>query len=208
MKVEPPGGHQMLLTYFLKGDQGRMETEMPANPAGRGIVLLDLVSGKVTTLIPQQKMYMTMDLKAMAESMRGQRDQPAGQEGVTKLGAIKSTGRVETIAGHSCEHWLLGDQQEVDICFAKGLGYFGFGNSPWAADVLKDLNLSPALMKDLSANPEWARLIEGGAFPLKVTVLKNGQPEMNMEATRVERKSLDDGLFRIPPDYTEMKLGR
>lgn len=207
MKIEPAGGQQMFMTYFVKGSHSRMETEIPGNADAGAVMLWDVTDGKITTLVPQRKMYMTMDLKAMAESMGGLRNKTA-KEGESKLGKLTSTGKQETIAGHSCEHWLIGDGGEVDICVAKGLGYFGLANSPWASDVLKSLNLNPAVMGDLSANPEWARLMEGGAFPLKVTVLKNGRPEMNMEATKVERKKLDDGWFTVPPDYTEMKLGR
>ena len=50
------------------------------------------------------------------------------------------------------------------------------------------------------------KIIEGGAFPLKVTQTEDGQVRMNMEATRIERQKLDDVLFAVPADYKELKI--
>ncbi len=61
------------------------------------------------------------------------------------------------------------------------------------------------MMEKAKAHPEWSKLLEGGAFPLKMTVTKNGQVESTMEATKIERKPLDDSLFTVPPDYREFK---
>ena len=36
---------------------------------------------------------------------------------------VTSTGKTETVAGYTCQHWLVGDKQDTDICMAKGLGY-------------------------------------------------------------------------------------
>ncbi|HEY8459405.1 MAG TPA: DUF4412 domain-containing protein, partial [Blastocatellia bacterium] len=68
-------------------------------------------------------------------------------------------------------------------------------------DKLKDPALREKAKAQLDANPEFAKFIEGGAFPLKMAVIKNGQPRVIMEVTRIERKPLDDSLFTVPPDY-------
>ena len=72
---------------------------------------------------------------------------------------------------------------------------------------MKDLAFSPKLLAEASAHPEWVKFLEGGAFPLKITATENGKVTMNMEATKIERKSLDDSLFAVPPDYKELNMG-
>lgn len=205
MKVETGASPQMLMTYLIKEGRTRIETEMPDRPDAAAVVLWDLENGKVTTLMPQRKVYMTMDLKAMSERF-GMREKSQGQDKETRLGKLTPTGKTETIAGHECEHWLMGDDQEIDMCVAKGMGFFGMGNNPFSIDALKSLNLDPKLLGNLSSEPQWARLVEGGAFPLKVTVLKKGRTEFTMEAMSIERKALADSLFEVPPDYKQINL--
>lgn len=130
-------------------------------------MLCDLEDGRITTLMPQRKVYMIMDLKAMGESLRGLREKSAARAEEARLGKPTPTGKRETIAGHECEHWLIENEQEVDMCVARGMGFFGMGNSPFATDALKSLNLNPKLIGDLADDPEWAKFVEGGAFPLK-----------------------------------------
>ena len=120
---------------------------------------------------------------------------------------MTSTGKTETVAGITCQHWLLGDKQEMDMCLAKGMGYFGFGGqSGGVLDKLKNLALRDKIKAQLDANPEFAKFVEGGAFPLKMDKIENGQSKTIMEVTSVERKSLDDSLFTVPADYKKMEI--
>ncbi|MEK6405520.1 MAG: DUF4412 domain-containing protein [Acidobacteriota bacterium] len=41
---------------------------------------------------------------------------------------------------------------------------------------------------------------------MKLTAMKDGQVKMTMEATRIEKKPLDDSLFVIPTDYKEFSM--
>jgi hypothetical protein len=83
---------------------------------------------------------------------------------------------------------------------AKGLGYYG-GGAGGVLDKLKDPALREKAKAQLDANPEFAKFVEGGAFPLKITAVENGQSKTLMEVTSIERKSLDDSLFTVPADY-------
>jgi uncharacterized protein DUF4412 len=165
------------------------------------VMLWDLSTGKITTLMPTQKMYMTMDMKAMADNMKEVGKEQSDKE---ELPNLTATGKTEMIAGHQCEHWLMGDKQQIDMCVAKGLGYFGMGGSSGQVASMKNLVLSPKLMERAAGHPAWVKLLEGGAFPLKVTVTENNQQKMSMEATSVERKKLDDSLFSVPADYKDV----
>jgi hypothetical protein len=194
------------MTYFLKGRHTRIETKAGDNPEAQAVMLWDLEGAKMTTLMPARKMYMTMDLKQTAEDLEELKKSKGEEE--TKFPKLTDTGKQETIAGYTCEHWLMGDKQEMDMCVAKGLGYFGMGGqSRGGLGGLKNLAFSPKLLAEAAAHPEWVKFLEGGAFPLKLTAMEDGKVKMNMEATKIERKSLDDSLFTVPPDYKELNMG-
>ena len=123
MSTEDQKGAEM--TYFLKGRHTRIETKVPSLPEGMAVMLWDLEGGKITTLMPSRKMYMTMDMKAAAEDLKEMKKSQGKEE--TEFPKLTPTGKQETIAGYTCEHWLMGDKQDIDMCVAKGLGYFGMG---------------------------------------------------------------------------------
>jgi hypothetical protein len=205
MKMEAENQTGAEMTYFLKGNHTRIETKLPNAPEGTAIMLWDLEGGRIVTLVPSRKMYMTMDLKAAAEDMK-QMKKSQGQE-ESEFPKLASTGKQETIAGYRCEHWLMGENQEIDMCVAKGLGYFGMGGqSGGGLASLKNLAFSPKMLAAAASHPEWVKFLNGGAFPLKLSAMKDGKVTMTMEATRVEKKPLDDSLFVIPTDYKEFSM--
>jgi len=205
MKMETENQTSAEMTYFLKGKHTRIETKLPNVPEGSAVMLWDLDAGKIMTLMPARKMYMTMDMKAAAEDVK-QMKKSQGQEDA-EFPKLTSTGKQETIAGYTCEHWLMGENQDIDMCVAKGLGYFGMGGqSGGGLASLKNLAFSPKMLAAAAAHPEWVKFLNGGAFPLKLSAMKDGKVTMTMEATRVEKKSLDDSLFVIPTDYKEFSM--
>src|SRR4030095_7070914 len=207
MKMETENQKEMQMIYFLKGKHARIETKIPNLPEGEAAMLWDLESGKMTTLMPSRKMYLVMDLQKNAEAMREAAKGMKGTGDVDKFPKLTPTGKQETIAGHTCEHWLIGDNQEVDMCVAKGLGYFGMGGqSGGGFGSFKNCAFSPKMLAEAASHPDWVKLLEGGAFPLKLTTMEEGKLMMSMEATRIEKKSLDDSLFVIPSDYKEMSM--
>jgi len=199
------GDQTMETRYAIKGTRNRIETNLPQNTAGArlmqtSVTLMDLSSGTTTMLIPQTKTYLTMNWAEMAEEM----SKGDGKDSSIDFPKVTSTGKTETIAGFTCEHWLIGDK--TDVCMAKGLGYFGGGGSNNILDKLKNLALREKIKAQLDTNPEFAKFIEGGAFPLKMAQIENGQSKTIMEVTAVERKSLDDSLFTVPADYKKTEI--
>ncbi len=181
------------ITTSLKGTKARSEIVRE----GRSMTILsDRATGTQTTLIPERKMYMTLDLGAMRDRMAERRgtasDQPRPE------GAITATGRRETVAGIPCEHYVGRDaarKSEMDLCIAKGMGTFtGFptmaGGPPRAG---------------AGDGPDAGRFLsqfKDGAFVLKLEGTVDGETVMRMEATKVERKALADDLFAPPPGWT------
>lgn len=212
LKVNSEGAQEIGMTYFIKGQKTRIEVSVPGAPEGEAASIYDLDNAKIISLMPSRKMYMTMDLKQAGEGLKDaakEWKEPSGAKEPITFPTLTPTGKQETIAGYQCEHWLMGaDKQEIDMCVAKGLGYFGMGGQMGSAlGSLKNLSLfDPKAAGAAAAHPEWVKFLEGGAFPLKLIALENGQPKWSMEATKVERKSLDDSLFTIPPGYTELNL--
>lgn len=209
MKMEGESQKAAEMTYFLKSRHARIEVKTQDNPDYQGVMLWDLEDAKMITLIPSRKMYMTIDMKEAAESMKGvTKDLKKTQSEEEKFPKLTDTGKQETIAGHTCEHWLMGEKQNLDMCVAKGLGYFGMGGQGGGGlSALKNLAFSPKLLAEAASHPEWVKFLEGGAFPLKITSTEDGKIKMNMEATRIEKKKLDDSLFVVPPDYKEFSMG-
>jgi hypothetical protein len=211
MKMETDNQEGAEVTYFRKGRHTRIESKFGDTPEGQTVMLWNLEGAKITTLMPARKMYMTMDLKETQEGLKEAAEKmkkDKGEEEETKFPKLTPTGKQETIAGYTCEHWLMGEKQDIDMCVAKGLGYFGMGGqSRGGLGSLGNLAFSPKLLAEAAAHPEWVRFLEGGAFPLKLTMMEDGKVKMNMEATKIERKSLDDSLFTVPPDYKELNLG-
>lgn len=211
LKMENDAQKGMEMTYFLKGRHARIETKIPNVPEGQTAMLWDMEGGgKITTLMPARKIFMTLDMKAAAEGMKGfakDAKNPGGDES-TKFPKLTATGQQETIAGYTCEHWLMGEKQELDMCVAKGLGYFGMGGQSGGGSfsAFQNLAFSPKLLAEAASHPEWVKFLEGGAFPLKLQFMDDGKVKMTMEATRVERKPLDDSMFSIPADYKEMTV--
>jgi len=197
MKMTTGDGKAIQMVYYLKSDRMRTETSMADNPDMQGVMIMDMPSAKMTTLMPKQKAYMTMDFKDMKA------DAPQGKE--RSFPKITPTGQKETIAGYNCEHYLIGDEQNMDMCIAKGLGYFGMGGAG-RSSALKDMMFSEKMKAEAAANPEWNKFLDGGAFPLKMTMTEGGKATMSSEVTSVERKKVDDSLFTVPADYKEMKM--
>ncbi len=199
-----PGAEPVEIKYAIKGSRSRIETQLSRGSSQMGVMLMDLSSETQTMLIPQAKTYMTMNLREMAEKMT----EGAEKDSAGDFPKVTSTGKTETIAGYTCKHWLIGDEQNTDVCMAKGLGYFGGGQSGGIFDQLKNLALSAKIKAQIAANPEFAKFVEGGAFPLKMEQIKNGQSKTIMEVISVEKKSLDDSLFTVPADYKKMEMPR
>ncbi len=197
------GDQSMEMRYAIKGTRSRVETQLSRGSAQTGVILMDLSSGTQTMLMPQTKTYMDMNLGGMAEMMV----KNAGKDAPGEDFKATSTGRTETVAGFTCEHWIMGDDQNTDVCLAKGLGFFGGGGqSGGVFEQLKKLAMGDKMKAQLEANPEFAKFVEGGAFPLKIAQIENGQSKTIMEVTSVERKSLDDSLFTVPADYKKMEI--
>jgi hypothetical protein len=164
----------MPMTYMMKGDNVRVEMEQ--QPGRKAAILMDAKENKSIMLMDQMKMYMDLPAPPQADSTMPKPE-------------ITKTGKTQKILGYNCQQFLVkeGDRQS-DVWVTKQLGRFqmlrmggrgGKGNSE-----------------------AWQKMIgsEGG-FPL-LAITKEGDSQVSkMEATKVDKKSLDASLFKIPEGY-------
>src|SRR5262245_66650348 len=79
-----------------------------------------------------------------------------------------------------------------------------FGGGLW--QVLRNKRDDQELKARMESDPEFKKLVESGAFPLKISRVENGQVKTIMEVTGIERKQLDDSLFNVPADYKKVEM--
>lgn len=166
------------LTYDIKGTDLRYSESAAASKA-EPRAIANLEKQKAYAVFDDKKSYVELDEAAQGRPA-------AGVE-------VHKTGKMETVAGHSCEDWRLKSEgRDVEACVARDVPYF-------------DLT-SPATKA--KAEPPWAAELEKDrAFPLRVVEKDaSGKVAVTAEAKRVEEKTLDESLFRVPPDYRRIDL--
>lgn len=211
-------GQSIESTIMTNGVRTRSETGM----GGQSFIsITDLGEGKSYTLMPAQKKYIVIDLKAamemasqMGESMRDKKGKPetATAPDLSKVPKITATGQKETIAGYSCEGYTM--QMEngsvLNFCIAKGLGTYSLmGMAPGGMGGMGGLGGGSPYARALASNPALKQLMEefkDGFFPLKVTMTEGGTVKMTSEVTKIEKGSVPASAFAIPSDYTELKM--
>jgi hypothetical protein len=166
------------ITYDVKGNKVRY-----AAAAAPVYAVGDLDAQQVYAIDDGQKSYEALGVK------------PAPNAKAPPTQTVQKSGKVETIAGLTCEDWTIADGVEkVDVCASKGIEYF---------DLASDA-------KTGSTEAPWAvALTTEKAFPLRVVVRdKAGKEEYRAEATRADRKKLDDALFQLPSAYKKADLAK
>lgn len=185
-----------LVSSYL-GDRTRVD--MRGRGSEGAYMLMNGRTAVWTTVMPAQKMYMTMDLKSMAndEKPDGRKAGPAPK--------LTRTGKSETIAGYSCDHYTYVDEEggTIDICAAKGLGFFGMmggGQGPRGGQM-PGMGAVPVEYREL------VNTYKDGFQPLRIENLKGGKRELVMEVTSIEKKTLPASDFEVPAGYKAFDMG-
>lgn len=171
---------------FRIDTQGDMAPGNPMLAQGAGIII-DPPSKKAFMLMPAQKTAMVIDLvKAKALATRGVPGEPPGA-GTTAPPTIEKTGTKDVIAGYECENWkVTSKSSRAEMCVAEGIKWID----------LADLGM---------ASPDVALAAvatEANRFPLRVITFNAQNVETSrMQATKIDKKALDEARFVVPPDY-------
>jgi hypothetical protein len=181
---------EMIQSY--KGGKVRME----GMGMEEGWMIME--AGTMKIVAPKEKMVLVMDLKGKGPGKRN-----------ANSGKITALGTSETIAGKSCENYLIEDKETHEVCVAKGMGYFMFGKP--GGPMGRGAGRGPSI-PDLGVSGTGAGggaeppILRGGFFPLRITKVTGAKREVQLEATKIEAKSLDAALFETPAGYQEMNM--
>lgn len=178
MSAKGANGPQVQEVEYLVRN-GKVRVSM-GGPAGAMSLLSVPQEQKVYVLMAAQNAYMEMPVADAASNVAMKT--PADAK-------VTRTGRMETVAGHACEHVTVASAaQAVDICLAKGLGGY----------------VNPLAAMQRSREPAWQRVLTAdGGFPLKVTMQDGSVP---LEVVKIEKKRLANDLFSVPLTYTKMEM--
>ncbi len=175
----------------IDGSGGAGENAMLAQGAG---IIVDPPAKKAYTLMPAMKRAMVIDLekaKANARSMQGNVAPGGSNKPPPK---ITKTGATAVVAGYTCDVYDVEQGgRKTELCVADGITWFD------ASDMV-----------GLGAPDLAIAAVMGGVnkFPLRMIGYDaGGAEEVRLEATKVEKKKLDDARFVVPADYQVVDMG-
>ena len=180
MKTMRPNAPASTMTIKAKGERVRLE--MPAPTGGTMSALYVPKENKLVLLLDAQKTAMDMSLGAPGAPQPNTNGQAS---------AIEKTGKKETIAGVTCEDWVIKDPSgsRTETCVAEGLPYIDL-------DALRHVTGSSSWKADMRAKR---------TFPLRsVEYDKDGKELSRAEVTEVKKEKLADSLFEVPEGYARM----
>lgn len=201
-----PEGKSMPFRYYQLGSRIRQEYTIEGHTMS---TIYDGTSGDMIMIIPQQKKYTVMNMRQMGAAGRQMAEGLSGKRGggdspdFSKM-KVTATGRRETIAGITCEHYLFQNtdtpnHKPMDMCGAPGMGFMGMAGETGSSMMPSTI----ALLR--SQNPALARIARQGFFPLKMT-FSGDKGDAVWTAVSVDRRRPDAALFQPPAGYTQLQV--
>jgi hypothetical protein len=200
-------GKQDTFVQYTKGNKIRLD----GFGANRGSMIIDNDAKTMMMIDPDKKQVMTMtedDAKQMQAMMgpmmermkqQGKKDEESGNASFTK------TGKTETVAGVRCEvyHGVYveedGEKNEGDACVATGVGF--------RLDAVTFNNpMAQRGGAGYGRMQQFRDLVAGNKSILKAKSYRDGKVKTDMEAVKIEPKSLGDDMFAVPPGYKEIRM--
>jgi hypothetical protein len=201
-KTGSKGGPKTVV-FQLKSPKVRIDVGADGaadNPmlAQGGAAIIDPPAKKAYLLVLAQKKAIVLDFDKAKGGLKlpkmpglpGAPSAPAGPP--PDPPKVEKTGKKETIAGYQCELWKITSKTgRADACLAEGIKWIDLG----------DLGVQ---------SPEFAAVAavsDFNHFPLRVVSFDAQNVEQNrMEATKIEKKKLDDTIFTVPADFQVVDL--
>ncbi len=187
------------LTLIYEVKNPKMRLDVPADAARPGMngksvwMLIDPPQKKMYAVTDDEKKAVVFDLGKMGEDMKKLRGAGGGTPGAPSLPTkappkIEKTGKMDKVAGYECEIWKVSEEHKnIEICAAKGISWFDLRSMGGGA-----MDPKAALL---------AELTDINHFPLRVVVSENGVEAERIEATRIDKKKMDDARFQVPAGY-------
>lgn len=118
-------------------------------------------------------------------------------EGRTNGYKMRRTGKTKRVLGYTCEQiFFTREDEETQIWGTKSLGHL-------SSAISKALGEEHAESSD-----DWTNeLLKMGMFPLISTTKIQGSLAESQEVTLIEKKTLPEELFALPPEYRKQRIG-
>lgn len=173
--------------WALKGD--RLRFEEFGGDMENGAMIFDAKKKVMYNVRPDEKIYLEIPT---AEASKAVPD-------VVDDTVVIKTGKSDKVAGYTCEIYRTTDKSDGstgEVCMARGIA-----NAAMSA-------MMGAQAGSTSLLPAWMQeMFKDGGFPIKgVNRDSHGKEEARWEATKIEKKPLDDRLFLPPAGYTKQDL--
>jgi len=170
-------GQTYAMAYYVKGDKIRFDG---TEEGQQGQVIIDQAAKQYMVIMPQQKMYMVMqmpDTKLNSEKPGKTNDD----------GKFEKTGETKEILGYTADKWTYTDGDDKgEVWMTNEIGGFSLFDNPMAED-----------------KAGWQKDVEtAGYFPLEV--YENGKKVY--EVTNIDKKALDESMFQPPAGFQKMDM--
>lgn len=194
------GAKPKTLLFGLKSPKVRIDAGADVaadNPmlAQGAAFIIDPPAKKAYALITAQKKAIVFDFDKAKGGLKVPKlggGAPSAPSAPADPPKIEKTGKTEVIAGFQCEVWKITSKTgRADACLAEGIKWID----------LSDIGLQ---------SPEFAAVAavsDFNHFPLRMVAFDEKNVETSrMEATKIEKKKLDDTRFVVPPDFQVVDL--
>lgn len=187
------------ITLTVKGTKLRFDLPegMEAAPhmGERAYAIADATTKKFDIVVDEKKMVMEMDLANMGEQLKKLHPQQNTEPDTKGKPTLTKSGHTETVAGIQCEDW-----QFTSAKGDHGSACVASQSAPWL----------PTSTLGLFSDEPWAKdLFDGQHLPLRVIGYDAaGTEDTRIEVTKIERKSVLDSTFAVPPEYRTMDFTR
>lgn len=171
-----------MVNYYVKGDRARMESS--PNTSAEPYYILDYFSKKMFVIMTNKDSYFELSMEKTPSVQASADSKP---ESMTK------TDETETILGFPCEQWIL---KENDVT-----------TTMWATKAFSaNVTLLGLQKQDMRVLFRWEEELKSrGLFPLKLTQQDvNGTDVYKFQVLKIQRKTVNDLLFRIPGGYEKI----
>lgn len=174
---------QPAVDMVVKAKKDKLRFDTTTNGKA-GSAIFDPAQNKVVLVMDEQKAYMDMDFASPSAPT---------PNADPKTSVTDKLGTKDVVAGFECENWVVkdGSGKRSEVCIAEGIAFFDMDG----------------LRNGQSASSWSKQMREKKLFPLRsVDFDASGKETSRTEATKIEKKSLDDATFEVPKGYTKITL--
>jgi len=182
--------------FALQVKDGKFRVDLPESLAqaqniGKAYALVTPQDKKLYLVMDAKKQIISLDFDKFANQAKALGAAHGHAPGSGSPPQVTKTGKMDTVAGYSCEIWhIVQEKAASDLCIAQqGTSWFQL---PLAG---------------VPAEFAWAsEIADGKHFPLRLVMSENGAEQGRIEVTSIQKKPLPAEAFTLPAGYNMIDL--